>query len=307
MRSRGCLTRSSQPDVGHPPCVREPRNRNYSSSGAGVRIAVVDHGIDAEMVPVVAGKNLVRGEPEDDYGDDGSGHGTHVAGVIANFLSRGPVGIAPAAEIYSYRVFGANSDEATSFAVLMAVVAAVQQGCHLINLSLGGLAYDANLRELDIWAADRGAILMAAAGNEWGGTITLPAALPNTMAVAAAGRIGTFPADSLEKSFVGPQSVRDPDDFFAAFSNYRPEGAVDLIAPGAGILSAQPGGGYGPRSGTSQACAVATAAAARALTGTQWLTEPPSRQRTTDMKNHLLSNAVPIGLALAHEGAGRIP
>ncbi|MFF4347885.1 S8 family serine peptidase [Streptomyces sp. NPDC001530] len=277
------------------------------TSGAGVRVAVVDHGIDAEAVPVVAGKNLVRGEPEEEYGDDGTGHGTHVAGVIANSQSGALAGIAPAAEIFSYRVFGAQSEEATSFEVLMAVVAAVQNGCHLVNLSLGGLAYDTNLRDLDVWAADRGAILIAAAGNDWGGNVTLPAALPNTLAVAAVGRIGTFPADSLERSLVGLRSKRDPDDFFAAFSNYQPEGAVDLVAPGVGILSVQPGGGYGPLSGTSQACAVATAAAARALTGTQWLTDPADRQRTTNMKNYLLSRAVPIGLSLAHEGAGRMP
>ncbi|MCX4804773.1 S8 family serine peptidase [Streptomyces sp. NBC_01214] len=279
---------------------------SVDTNGAGVRVGVVDHGIDAGEVPVAGGCNLVLGEPDGDHGDDGTGHGTHVAGIIANKQAGAPGGIAPAAEIFSYRVFGVGMD-ATSFSVLMAVVAAAGDDCHLINLSVGGLAHDAILRDLDIWAADHGSVLFAATGNDWGGNVTIPAALHSTLAVAAVGRVGTFPAGSLEDAYIGTRSTTDNDDFFASFANYLPNRAVDLIAPGVGILSVREGGGYGPLSGTSQACAVATGAAARALTNASWLTDAADLARSAAMKNHLIPNTQRIGLPLDLEGSGLLP
>lgn len=277
--------------------------QSAGTSGTGVRVGVVDHGIDAGVVPVAGGTNLVLDEPDDDHGDDGTGHGTHVAGIIANSQTGGPSGLAPAAKIFSYRVFGT---EASSFSVLMAVYAATKvDDCHLINLSIGGLAYDTVLRDMDIWAANHGAVLLAATGNDWGGDVTIPASLSSTLAVAAVGRVGTFPSGSIEEAYIGPRSAIDADNFFAAFANYLPRGAVDLVAPGIGILSVRAGGGYGPLSGTSQACAVATGAAARALTGTSWLTDPANLARSTALKNHLISTARTVGLTPRDlEGSG---
>jgi subtilisin len=291
--------------AGHVDAARHVYQPN-GQSGAGVRIGVVDHGIDAAVVPVQGGRKFVTGELDDGHGDDGTGHGTHVAGIIANSQPEGPEGIAQAATIFSYRVFGADGSVST-FSLANAVRAATDDDCHLINLSIGGLAYDEVIRDTDVWATDHGAVLLAAAGNDWGGDVTLPAALSGTLAVAASGRIGTFPAGSLEDGAIGPRSAVDEDDFFAAFANYLPANAIELIAPGVGILSVQPGGGCGPRSGTSQACAVATAAAARALTNASWLTDPSDRARTTAIKNHLLSSAQTLGFHPDFEGFGLLP
>lgn len=273
------------------------------AAGTGVRIAVVDHGVDGSVVPLAGGRNLVLGEPDDDYGDDGTGHGTHIAGVIANTATGGPQGIAPEAEIFSYRIFGPGK-ETTSFEVTMAVRTATDDECHLVNLSIGGFEYDETLRRVDEWAASKGVLMLAAAGNDWGGAVNLPAALPNTLAVAAMGRIGTFPAGSLEEAHIGPRSAIDRDDFLASFTSVQPDDAIDVIAPGVGILSVRPGGGHGPLSGTSQACAVATGAAARALSGTPWLTDAADEARWLAMRNHLVNNASSVGLTLAQEGAG---
>lgn len=274
-----------------------------STAGAGVRIAVVDHGVDGTVVPLAGGRNLIMDESDDDYGDDGTGHGTHIAGVIANTAAGGPQGIAPQAEIFSYRIFSPGK-ETTSFEVTMAVRTATDNECHLVNLSIGGFAYDETLRRMDEWAVSKGALMLAAAGNDWGGAVNLPAALPNTLAVAALGRIGTFPAGSLEDAHIGPRSATDPDDFLGSFTSVQPADAIDIIAPGVGILSVRSGGGHGPLSGTSQACAVATGAAARALSCTQWLTDPPDQARWIAMRNHLINNARSVGLTLSQEGAG---
>jgi subtilisin len=279
-----------------------------SQDGSGVRIGVVDTGIDPAEVPVAGGWNYVNGEANSDHGDNGTGHGTHIAGIIASSRHGAPQGLAPSAEIFSYRVFSANSmKRASSFSVGFALQRAFMDGCHLVNLSLGGLAYDEMIRDTDVWAAEQGLVLFAAAGNDWGGTVAIPAALHNVLAVTALGRDGTFPYGSLEAAYDGTRSATASTDFLAAFSNTLPHNTVDLIAPGTGILSVRPGGGYGPLSGTSQACAVATAAAARALTNSSWLTAPADLARSTGIKNQLLGTAKSVGLPMNLEGYGMLP
>ncbi|MCX4696485.1 S8 family serine peptidase [Streptomyces sp. NBC_01408] len=273
-----------------------------SNLGSGVRIGIVDHGIDSQAVPVAGGRNCVVGEPDGDYGDDGSGHGTHVAGIIATRPGGAVRGLAPDAEIYSYRVFG---DRASSYSVSNAVDQALQDGCHLINMSIGGLAYDTVLKEMDRDVAERGAIIIAAAGNGNGGPVTIPAALDYALSVTAMGRVGTYPPGSLEDAYIGAVSATDPNDFFASFSNCSPP-SVELIAPGVGIVSVLPGGRYGPLNGTSQACAVATAAAARALTGMPVLSAAPDKARAIAMKNYLFGRANPMGFGFPIEGYGRL-
>jgi subtilisin len=265
---------------------------------------VVDSGVDPNEVPVVGGHNLVEGELNIDHGDNGTGHGTHVAGIIAHLQAGAPPALAPSAEIFSYRVAGAGSKRVDGYWVSFGVVQAAKDGCHLVNLSVSCPGYDEVLRRTDVHALENGMVLFGAAGNGWGATVTIPASLPNTFAVTALGRDGTYPNGSLEDGFVGPRPQVGPPDFLAAFSNTSPSNTVRLIAPGVGILSVRPGGGYGPLSGTSQACAVATAAAARALTNTTWLTHPADSARATAMKNHLLGAAKSIGLSLDYEGAG---
>ena len=78
--------------------------------GAGVRVGILDTGIDASHpdLRVAGGRNTVTGEDPADHGDNGEAHGTHVAGIVA---ARGaaPTGWPawrPAASLYSYRVFG---------------------------------------------------------------------------------------------------------------------------------------------------------------------------------------------------------
>jgi subtilisin len=277
--------------------------------GTGVRVAILDSGVDLNHpdLSVAGGLNTVYYEDESDYGDNGgSGHGTHVAGIIAaNPAAAGtPWGVAPGAEIFSYRIYakGAQSPHG-SFAILNAAIqAAGHDRCDLLNMSFGVIARDALFDDMDRYIRSKGALAFAAAGNTNRGAVTVPAALDHVVAVAALGRRGTYPASSIEEADECAPFGTDADDYAAAFS---PD-SVDIVlaAPGVGILSTLPGRSYGAWSGTSQACAAATGRAATVLAASGHLANPGDAQRAALLWNAVLGSAQPLGLGLRYEGGG---
>ncbi|KAI8074712.1 peptidase S8/S53 domain-containing protein, partial [Gongronella butleri] len=163
--------------------------------GRGVTIGIVDSGIDYQhqafgagfgpTFKIALGYDLVgnrfrmgdpfsreeKNTPLDDCHKDelkGSGHGTHVAGIIAaddkryNFQ-----GIAPDATIGMWRVFGCSSSTSSDL-VIKAMISAFEAGCQIINLSLGGpnnWAQDASAIVANR-IATQGVAVVVAAGNE---------------------------------------------------------------------------------------------------------------------------------------------
>lgn len=235
--------------------------------GAGIRVGVVDSGIDnthPDLAHVVAGRNTAKGEPAALWQDNGTGHGTHVAGVIGG---RGGIhgGLAPECEMLSYRAFPQDSVETTNYQILKAIIRAIDDGCHLINLSLSGEdRADETIRGAIEDAHENGVLVIAAAGNAGRPQVGYPAfyAFQEGLSVSAMGRKGTFPTGSHEESNVGTVFGRpDSANFVAQFSN---TGDVSLVGPGVGIISAVPGG-YGVMSGTSMACPAATGMLAKLL------------------------------------------
>jgi major intracellular serine protease len=131
--------------------------RQAGYDGKGVRVAVIDSGID-EKHPGFDGKVQRKvwyraGTPlsQDD-------HGTHVAGTIHL--------MAPAAAILDYRVFGKTGKCSVTDAVAQAIVAATDVGCQLINMSLGGPVSNSPIKRAIEYATSKGVILVCAAGNE---------------------------------------------------------------------------------------------------------------------------------------------
>ncbi len=208
--------------------------------GTGVRVAVVDTGIDASH-PDLAGRFLPGIDalsggtlpPDQDF-SMGTPHGTHVAGIIA---ARGQVqGLSPGVQLLPVRVFA--PDYVGDFRAASAIIAASKEGASVFNLSFGGYTFSHVLYDAVTYALERGGWVIAAAGNSGDARPFYPAAFPGVVAVGASGVNG----------------IRAP------FSNYGPW--VDLLAPGVFIYSTLPGARYGFLSGTSMAAPMASGIAA---------------------------------------------
>jgi major intracellular serine protease len=206
-------------------------------TGAGVRIGVIDSGID-DSHPELQGKVVRRR----DYVNDGAAptrfhpHGTHVAGTIA---ANGPTlrGVAPDATLIDYRVLN-QEGAGTSAAVVKAVQDAVKDQCHVINMSLGMSVDDARLHSAIKTAARAGILVVVAAGNEGDFApppqISYPAQYPEVFSVGAINFNRT--SGAVER---------------VSFSNCAPN--VDAVAGGWRVLSTVPNGQYAVMSGTSMA------------------------------------------------------
>jgi subtilisin family serine protease len=211
------------------------------SRGDGIRVAVIDTGIDATHPDLkgrlIAQKNFVD---RDARQFDRDRHGTEVAGVIAAVANNheGIVGVAPGVQLLAFKAcwpLSADSDEArcNSFTLAQALVAALESGAQIVNLSLGGPA-DPLLEQLVRYGIGQGQIFVGA--------------------VPPSGRTDGFPTD-----VDGVIAVDTADDASAASS------AKILRAPGREILTLTPGGHYDFASGSSLATAHVTGAVALLL------------------------------------------
>lgn len=281
------------------------------TEGDGVTVGVLDTGIDSTHPDLVVsgGRNTVKGEAAADHGDNGFGHGTHVAGIIAarGQSPGGLRGIAPAVRLLSYRVFGKDSSETTNYQVIKAMIRAVEDElCDIVNLSLGGLSSDEAMRAAVEDAFDQGSVVVAASGNDGRKPVTMPARLPRAIAVSAFGRRGTFPAKAYEEIYVDANPPgSDPDDFIASFSNIGND--IFLTGPGVGVLSTEPNSQYGPRSGTSMAAPAAAAMIARLIANnSQILNAPRDAARSTAIQNLIRASATSLGFPLNFQGEGAL-
>lgn len=272
--------------------------------GAGVKVAVVDTGVSKHRdLRISGGRNVVKGERANAYGDL-LGHGTHVAGVIAGRgqPGQGVRGAAPDVELHVYRVFGKGHDTALSFNIAKGIRQAVDDGCDLINLSLGGDTDIPDvLREIHR-ASAMGVVCLAATGNDYRGPVSYPARYSSVLAVSAFGRKGTWPARAAQDLEVAKPLGKDPKNFMAAFSNVGSE--VKLTGPGVGVVSTYPGG-YAVMDGTSMACPVLTGVLARQLGRNHKILGMARDQKRSDAIVKLaLTAAQSLGFGAAFEGAG---
>lgn len=159
--------------------------------GAGVRVAIVDTGIDLAH-PDLAGRIAAHADFSDAGERDDVGHGTHVAGIVAG---AGAVyrGVAPEAVLVVAKALSAAGG--SEDAVLAAMSWASTQDVAVMNLSLGGPGSPTSplSREVDALAAD-GIIACVAAGNEGPGTGTIssPGDARGALTVGAADKTGAL-------------------------------------------------------------------------------------------------------------------
>lgn len=201
------------------------------------------HGYDFTDVPEILGSGDYAGRDADP--SDDVGHGTWVAGASAaagnNHLDG--AGTAWRARIMPLRAgFKPRSGFSLGFLAeddaAAAIIYAADNGADVLNLSFGDVVRAPVLEEAVRYAIDRGVIVLAAAGNSSDDSPFYPAGQAGVLAVGASSREGGR----------------------ASFSTWGP--AVQLMAPGASILTTELGGGMGSKSGTSLASPVAAGAAA---------------------------------------------
>lgn len=186
-----------------------------------VVIAVVDTGIayrDGEGVRRMEDLATTRFVPGWDFIDDDAtpddlnGHGTHVAGTIAQATNNGigVTGLAHGCSIMPVRALGSDG-VGNTITVARAVKWAVENGADVVNLSLGASSGGQVELEMLQAASQAGAVLVAAAGNAGTASLDFPASSPYVIAVGAV---------QLDRSL-------------APYSNYGP--GLDLVAPGGNL------------------------------------------------------------------------
>jgi subtilisin family serine protease len=245
--------------------------KNSSATGAGVKVAVLDTGIDASH-PAFAGVNLDQRDFSGDGNGDVQGHGTHCAGTIFGRDVNGTrIGVARGVtEAMIGKVLG-NSGSGDSAMIFEGIQWAVNGGAKVISMSLGfdfpGLVdvlinqhnwpadlatsaalegYRANLRMFDALMAqvranevfNGGVVLVAAAGNESKRELSPDYEVSVSIPAAAEGIVS-----------VGALGQSTGGFTIANFSNTGPV----LSGPGVAITSARAGGGLVDFNGTSMA------------------------------------------------------
>lgn len=220
-----------------PQLIGAPSAWLHTQGAQQIVVAVLDTGVSAQH-PDLQGQLLpngydfinANGDPDDDHG-----HGTHVAGIIAALADNGigSAGICPGCKILPVKVLN-RSNTSTWATVIEGIVYAVDNGAHIINLSLGGISEVAAVRAAVDYAHARGVLVIAAAGNSRSERPFYPAAFEGVLGIGATTNSDTI--WSLSNS-----------------GNY-----IDLVAPGATIYSTYYDldnyyGGYIFMSGTSMA------------------------------------------------------
>jgi subtilisin family serine protease len=274
------------------------------SVGTGVTVGVVDTGVAEHPDLVIAGgANTVAGENPKDFGDNGKGHGTHVAGIIAarGTPPTGLRGVAPGVTLRAYRAYGQGQGGASNFAIAKAIDRAVKDKCDLVNLSVSGTMPDPVLKAAVDDARAKGSVCIASAGNDDRGPIGYPAAEDSALAVSGAGRKGTFPSNAAASDEVSAPYGTDRANFLGRFSNTGPQ--MDLTGPGVAIMSTFPGG-YAEISGTSMACPAVTGAAARAIAGSRVIRMKRDAKRSAAIVKAVLASAAALGFGPDYEGHG---
>ena len=257
------------PNQGGAQKVQAPTAWDTTVGTSSVVIAVLDTGVaphEEFTGKLLPGTDLVNG---DNNPTDDNGHGTSAAAVAAADANDGGMaGLCWECRILPVKVLDANGGGGT-FTVAEGIVFAADNGADIINLSLGGPSQSLSVNNAVSYARSKGAIVIAAAGNESTSTESFPAASPGVISVGAT----------------------DLNDQKFNFSNFGPW--VKVAAPGCNPAP-ELDGTYSMFCGTSSATPLTSGVVGLALS----LGAAP-----TAVEAALLSTADPVGSFVVH---GRI-
>jgi subtilisin family serine protease len=232
-------------------------------------VAILDTGIMNRPDLNVVGGHDCRGGGASESTADENGHGTHVAGIVADTGIPGVVGVSPGTPLYAVRVFDADGSGSVSNVICgLNWVAhnAASDNIKVVNMSLGGPGSD----DGDCGVTDQdpfhtaicrvtaaGVTVVSAAGNDGGDLAnSTPAAYDEVLAVTAMTDFDGKPG-GLASTSTAPCSFKGQDDSAASFSDYAVPGSADanhtIAAPGVCITSTWNDGQTKTISGTSMA------------------------------------------------------
>ena len=252
-----------------------------ASTGAPNVVAVIDTGVDLGH-PTLAGKlvstgfDYILGVPLaqdapnflDDDGDgtvdEGTGHGTHIAGII--------VLVNPAAQILPLRVLDSEGN-GWGFDVARALVDAGNAGVDIVNLSLALNQHSRVVEDALEHTLGTGAAIFASAGNHGAAGAIFPSSHGHVSPPAGTDPC-TLPLGGASATGVVSVGAVDPLDSLASFSAFGD--GVDLVTPGVSIYGPDALLGAQLWSGTSQATAVASGAASLLLSVNPSLAASPA-------------------------------
>ena len=188
---------------------------DVTTGSASLTVAILDTGVLATHPDlngkVLAGYDFVNNDADP---TDDNGHGTAVAGVSAASSNNqlGVAGIAWVNPILPVKVLAADGSGSHS-AIANGIAWAADRGARVINLSLGGTSSSSTLQNAINYAWNKGAVIVAAAGNNGNNVACYPAACQNVVAVSATDSLDARPSRS-------------------NFGSY-----IDIAAPGADIVT----------------------------------------------------------------------
>ena len=230
---------------------------NGSSGGAGVKVAVLDTGIDTDHMDLVSNiydcvTKVTHFKPDSKNCEDGYGHGTHVAGTIAangGSDGLGIYGVAPEAKLIVVKVCDRRGwcyGDDIAAGIYYATegedgVPGTGDEANIISMSIGGNEPDSQVLAAIDYAVENGLLVVAAAGNDGPelGSIDYPAAYVKVIAVGAIDSAENVPDWS-------SRGVNDGDYIIE-------EREVEFGAPGVSVESTYNDGCYAYMSGTSMA------------------------------------------------------
>ncbi|HTT48279.1 MAG TPA: S8 family serine peptidase [Pseudolabrys sp.] len=225
---------------------------SVSGGDPSIRIAIIDGPVDLTHPSLSGARVTADGASRDLVSPVRSEHGTHVASVIVGQSGSPVTGIAPNCTAVVYSIYRESADgelEPSSQATLaLAINQAVADGADIINISSGQLTPTGQaqhiLTDAARGAAQAGALIVAAAGNDGCRCLQVPAALDSVLAVGACDATGR------------------PLDFSNFGDAYAENG---ILAPGDNIKGASPQSQVALRSGTSFATPIVSGVAALLL------------------------------------------
>lgn len=260
-----------------------------TSGGENVKVAVLDTGVLTNHLDlkrrITQCKDFTnfRYPVVDGKCEDKNGHGTHVAGTIAADGAadgKGIYGVAPAAKLMIYKVCGANglcyADDIST-----AIRTSADQGANIINMSFGSDSPILLINDAINYAASKGVLPVAAAGNDgpFDNSLDYPAAYASVIGVGAIDQsiLVTEWSSRGNNASTSPFLIEDRD--------------IEFAAPGKNIESTYNNGGYVILSGTSMSSPFIAGLAAKFWQGSAI----SPAQATRDFLHGLAHDLLPVG------------